>query len=605
MEAKVTAVSAVNAVSSVTDSTGSNDVKDRSKEGTGLYDSHSNRAGIKKKPKRSIEAAERLRMISNSEKDDINFSNTSSLSSSVTSEVKDPKIQLSVRTTRMEEVAATKKRASDDFLEDNVATSSDNDLSGDDCGDEDDIDGDVSDSQYDGDRLITNIDDGADRADKDGTYKKSSSNKKSKKTHVDSSLRAMATVAGQLARNPSYSTEEAKDAAKREYNRLNAARARVRQKDRLQTLEKDYAKLSELTTRLQRENDILKSQLDVLLQTTNKKNQSQAVVSNSMPSGQIPLVVPSTLSQLSTAVAGAVGALTPSDRSSATSSTLSKKHAEKPSMLVEQPPVTVVDSSVLPSSKLNLVTTTTPNTASSSAVVNGSVIEGQSNPNGTLFPSAAVATPSIPSVPNAVNADTNNSAFINSILSTATSLLIQHQQQQQQQQQQKLQLDLQQQQLQQQLLQTPLSALQNAAVLEQFLRLSNIQPSQLQQSAPLASTATGLTTSPFSPAFAAPASNSASTTSSNQLSNLMSTPNQQAQSQILSNNTRQLMASLPSSMTPNNLNLMSLMLQQQQQQQQLGLLNQNGSAPANTSYEQSSSSSSSNQVTGFPFFTTG
>lgn len=85
----------------------------------------------------------------------------------------------------------------------------------------------------------------------------------SNKAHTLSSSR-LCTVEGQLASNPNMSREEAKEAAKKEYNRRNAARARVRNKDMVKSLQKRVNELTHMVTQLQRTNDVLRSQIDVM-----------------------------------------------------------------------------------------------------------------------------------------------------------------------------------------------------------------------------------------------------------------------------------------------------------------------------------------------------
>lgn len=74
----------------------------------------------------------------------------------------------------------------------------------------------------------------------------------------------LCTAEGQMAKNPGMSYEEAKEAAKREYNRRNAARARVRNKDMVKGLQRRVSELTKLTSELQRTNEILRSQLEIL-----------------------------------------------------------------------------------------------------------------------------------------------------------------------------------------------------------------------------------------------------------------------------------------------------------------------------------------------------
>jgi hypothetical protein len=74
----------------------------------------------------------------------------------------------------------------------------------------------------------------------------------------------LATVEGQLAANPGISEEEARAAAKREYHRQNAALARVRNKDMVTQLKRTVSDLTRKSADLQRANDVLRSQLEIL-----------------------------------------------------------------------------------------------------------------------------------------------------------------------------------------------------------------------------------------------------------------------------------------------------------------------------------------------------
>jgi hypothetical protein len=377
----------------------------------------------------------------------------------------------------------------------------------------------------------------------------------------DCSQRALATVAGQLARNPSFSVDEARDAAKREYNRLNAARARVRQKDRLQTLEHDYAKLSELTTRLQRENDILKSQLDVLLQTSSSNNKSASSSSSSTTVIPAPAL---TLSQLATGAAPTDHASGLNQNGAIGSSTTTTRIAEKNTPLTPDI-MRFAEQHRAPNAVEKSFSSSPPSleqTATQKPVV--------ANTNALSVSSSVPSLPAATAVP-ALSTVASNSAvdntFFNSILSAATALLLQ------QQQQQKLQQDQQLQQQQQQQQAGSLS-LQNATVLEHILRLSNNNHPQLQQHQQSLQAAAPTTTNPYLPAYVA------------------------AASQLSTNNTQQTQHHPQSfsSMNLNNINLMNLMLQQQQQQLGLG---------ATGSSKGSSNNQSSSQVTNYPFFTTG
>ena len=74
--------------------------------------------------------------------------------------------------------------------------------------------------------------------------------------HVD-----ITTTSGQLAQNPHYTTEQAKSEAKREYNRRNAARSRVRNKHLMANLQERCALLSERVATVERENQLLRAQV--------------------------------------------------------------------------------------------------------------------------------------------------------------------------------------------------------------------------------------------------------------------------------------------------------------------------------------------------------
>lgn len=74
----------------------------------------------------------------------------------------------------------------------------------------------------------------------------------------------LTTPEGQMAANPTMSEEAAKTAAKREYNRRNAARARLRNKEMVSDLQKKVSDLTSHTQELQRSNEVLRAQLDVL-----------------------------------------------------------------------------------------------------------------------------------------------------------------------------------------------------------------------------------------------------------------------------------------------------------------------------------------------------
>jgi hypothetical protein len=79
----------------------------------------------------------------------------------------------------------------------------------------------------------------------------------------------LTTPEGQMALNPSMTEDEAKAEAKREYNRRNAARARKRNKHMVGGLQEKIHGLTKRAEDLQRSNDVLCAQLEVL-QTQNR-----------------------------------------------------------------------------------------------------------------------------------------------------------------------------------------------------------------------------------------------------------------------------------------------------------------------------------------------
>lgn len=97
----------------------------------------------------------------------------------------------------------------------------------------------------------------------------------------------LTTVEGQLRRNPHMSEEEARLAAKREYNRRNAARARSRNKSLMQELQEKVSKLNRLTEELQRTNDILRAQLE-LLSKQNETLMAEAAAASSPAASDVP-----------------------------------------------------------------------------------------------------------------------------------------------------------------------------------------------------------------------------------------------------------------------------------------------------------------------------
>jgi hypothetical protein len=88
----------------------------------------------------------------------------------------------------------------------------------------------------------------------------------------------MVKVSGKLATNPQLSSQDARVAAKREYNRLNAVRARIREKDRLQSLQKEYLELKTFISELQSQNQMLQTQLTLLLQARDASVESPVQV---------------------------------------------------------------------------------------------------------------------------------------------------------------------------------------------------------------------------------------------------------------------------------------------------------------------------------------
>lgn len=80
----------------------------------------------------------------------------------------------------------------------------------------------------------------------------------------------LTTTKGQAAAHPDWTHEQCKQEAAREYNRMNAARARVRNKKKLMGLKEKVAELKEREDELLRENGALRAQLDFY------KNQKEA-----------------------------------------------------------------------------------------------------------------------------------------------------------------------------------------------------------------------------------------------------------------------------------------------------------------------------------------
>jgi hypothetical protein len=88
----------------------------------------------------------------------------------------------------------------------------------------------------------------------------------------------LTTVKGQLTENPHFTHEQAKAAAKREYNRRNAARARLRGKYLLEELQETVQELTERANELAEENSNFKSEINVL-----RKNRKQKGGGNAGP----------------------------------------------------------------------------------------------------------------------------------------------------------------------------------------------------------------------------------------------------------------------------------------------------------------------------------
>lgn len=97
----------------------------------------------------------------------------------------------------------------------------------------------------------------------------------------------LTTVEGQLKKNPNLTEEQAKSQARREYNRLNAQRARKKNKELVQVLQNKVESLSQLANKLKHENEVLKAQLEI----TEKQNAAlMGAASSSAISG--PAVLP-------------------------------------------------------------------------------------------------------------------------------------------------------------------------------------------------------------------------------------------------------------------------------------------------------------------------
>ena len=91
-----------------------------------------------------------------------------------------------------------------------------------------------------------------------------------------------ATTEGQLALNPTLTEAKAKVAAKREYNRRNAARARKRNKNTVAELQERVSSLTKRIEDLLRFNDVLKTQADGL-KTRNRELMASRSAEEQLP----------------------------------------------------------------------------------------------------------------------------------------------------------------------------------------------------------------------------------------------------------------------------------------------------------------------------------
>jgi hypothetical protein len=94
------------------------------------------------------------------------------------------------------------------------------------------------------------------------------------------------TIEGQLALYPDLTEEQAKVAAKREYNRRNAALIRERNKNMVEVLQERVWCLTNRADDLSRSNNDLKSQVDVL-QTENRELAASSSVEEQTPPGSV------------------------------------------------------------------------------------------------------------------------------------------------------------------------------------------------------------------------------------------------------------------------------------------------------------------------------
>lgn len=70
----------------------------------------------------------------------------------------------------------------------------------------------------------------------------------------------MTSEKGQLEQNPHYTPKQAREAAKREYNRRNAARGRIRRKYELMEMQDKYSAMQTELEKLRQENAALKAE---------------------------------------------------------------------------------------------------------------------------------------------------------------------------------------------------------------------------------------------------------------------------------------------------------------------------------------------------------
>lgn len=76
----------------------------------------------------------------------------------------------------------------------------------------------------------------------------------------------LTTEEGQLEENPYYTLDQAREAAKREYNRRNAARGRIRRKSLLSDLQDKCTSMESEMQALKRENSALKAEIEEMKQ---------------------------------------------------------------------------------------------------------------------------------------------------------------------------------------------------------------------------------------------------------------------------------------------------------------------------------------------------